>query len=161
MAEYFYKDGDEYKKVEDNLLTQADVDKVVETRLERQKKQYADYDDLKETAAKVSTIKSEYETKLKEKETLISSLTGDLGKAKLETDKVKIVSEFKLSDKLAKFVTGETADEMRERAKELSEGITDSGGGKIVIKKDGKPGESDTSSKKIAKSLFGGKGSDD
>lgn len=159
MAEYFYKDGDEYKKVEDNLLTQADVDKVVESRLERQKKQYADYDTLKETAGKVETIKSEYETKLKEKDTAISSLTGDLTKAKLETDKVKIVSEFKLSDELAEFVTGETADEMRERAEKLSKGIGTSGG-KVVIKKEGKPGEKDTSSKKIAKSLFGGKSDD-
>lgn len=158
MAEYFYKDGDEYKKVEDNLLTQADVDKVVESRLERQKKQYADYDVLKEKAGKVDTITAEFTDKLKAKDTEISTITGELGKAKLETDKVKIISEFKLSDELAEFVTGETADEMRERAEKLSKGI---GGGKVVIKKDPKPGEKTTDSKKIAKSLFGGSSSDD
>lgn len=156
MAEYFYKDGDEYKKVDDTLHTQADVDKVVESRLERERKKFADYDSLKETASKVETIKSEYETKLGEKDTAIGDLQSKLKSANLETDKVKIVNEFKLSDKLAKFVTGETADEMRERAQELSDGIGSSGG-KVVIKKDGKPGSQDTDSKKIAKSLFGSK----
>lgn len=156
MAEYFYKDGDDYKKVEDTLLGQADVDKVVESRLERERKKFADYDTLKETAGKVSTIKSEYEDKLKEKDTVIGTLSGEVKTAKLATDKVKIINEFKLSDELSEFVTGETADEMRERAEKLSKGIGVSGG-KVVIKKEGKPGEKDTDSKKIAKSLFGSK----
>lgn len=157
MAEYFYKDGDEYKKVEDNLLTQADVDKVVETRLERQKKQYADYDDLKEKAGKVDTITKDFEDKLKAAGTEKSELEKQLGAAKLETDKVKIIHEFKLSDDLAEFVTGDTADDMRAKAEKLSKGV---GGGKVVIKKDGKPENKDTDSKKIAKSLFGSKSDD-
>lgn len=156
MAEYFYKDGDEYKKVEDTLLPQADVDKVVETRLERQKKQYADYDTLKEKAGKVDTVAKEWETKLNDEVAKRTTLEGELGKAKLETEKVKVIHEFKLSDELSEFVTGDTADELRERAEKLSKGIGTSGG-KVVIKKDGKPGEKQTDSKKIAKSLFGAK----
>ncbi len=156
MAEYFYKDGDEYKKVDDTLLTQTDVDKVVETRLERQKKQFADYDTLKEKAAKVDTINKEWETKLKEAGEKATTLEGELGKAKLETEKVKVIHEFKLSDELSEFVTGDTADELRERAEKLSKGIGVSGG-KVVIKKDPKPGEKNTDSKTIAKSLFGAK----
>lgn len=154
MAEYFYKDGDEYKKVDDALHTQADLDKVVESRLERERKKFADYDTLKETAGKVSTIQSEFEDKLKEKDTTIGTLSGEVKSAKLETDKVKIIHEFKLSDELSEFVTGETPEEMRERAEKLSKGLP---GGKVVIKKDGKPEGKDTDSKKIAKSLFGAK----
>ena len=101
MAEYFTKDGDEFKKVDDNLLTQADVDKVVESRLERQKKQYADYDDLKEKAGKVDTIAKEFEDKLTAVGTEKSELEKQLGSAKLETEKVKVIHEFKLSDDLA------------------------------------------------------------
>lgn len=156
MAEYFYKDGDEFKKVEDTLLAQADVDKVVETRLERQKKQYADYDDLKEKAGKVDTVAKEWETKLGEKDTAIGELQGKLKTAELATEKVKVIHEFKLSDELSEFVTGDTADELRERAEKLSKGIGVSGG-KVVIKKEQKPGEKATDSKKIAKSLFGSK----
>lgn len=159
MAEYFYKDGDEYKKVEDTLLAQADVDKVVETRLERQKKQFADYDDLKEKASKVDTVAKEWETKLKTAGDEKSELEKQLGSAKLETEKVKVIHEFKLSDELSEFVTGDTADELRERAEKLSKGIGISGG-KVVIKKDPKPGDKTTDSKKIAKSLFGAKSDD-
>jgi hypothetical protein len=152
MTDYFYKDGDDYKKVDDTLHTQTDVDKVVESRLERERKKFADYDTLKETAGKVSTIKSEYEDKLKEKDTAIGTLSGEVQTAKLETDKVKIIHEFKLSDELSEFVTGDNADEMRARAEKLSKGLP---GGKVVIKKDGKPESKDTDSKNIAKSLFG------
>lgn len=154
MAEYFYKEGDEYKKVDDALHTQADMDKVVESRLERERKKFADYDTLKETAGKVETIKSEYEDKLKAAGTEKSELEGKLKSAQLETDKVKIIHEFKLPDDAAEFLTGETADEIRERAEKLSKLP---GSGKVVIKKDPKPGEKDTDSKKIAKSLFGSK----
>lgn len=156
MAEYFYKDGEDYKKVDDTLLPQSEVDKVVESRLERQKKQFADYDTLKEKAGKVDTIAKEWETKLNEEVTKRSTLEGELGKAKLETEKVKVIHEFKLSDELSEFVTGDTADELRQRAEKLSKGIGTSGG-KIVINKEGKPGEKQTDSKKIAKSLFGAK----
>ena len=158
MAEYFKKDGDDYVKVDDTLHTQADVDNIIEKRLERERGKFKDYDELKEKAGKVDTIAKDFETKLGEKDTTIGDLQGKLKIAALETDKVKIVNEFKLSDKLAKFVTGDTADEMRERAQELSEGIT---GGKVVIKKDDKPKGKETDSKKIAKSLFGGSSSDD
>ena len=156
MAEYFKKDGDDYVKVDDPLHTQADVDKVVESRLERERKKFADYDTLKETAGKVESIKSEYEDKLKEKDTAIGTLSGEVKAAKLTTDKVKLVHEFKLSDDLAEFVTGDTVDEMRERAEKLSKGIGTSGG-KIVVDKKPKPGEKQTDSKQIAKKLFGAK----
>jgi hypothetical protein len=153
MAEYFYKDGDEYKKVEDNLLTQADVDGVVESRLERERKKFADYDTLKEKAGKVDTVAKEFEDKLKAAGTEKSELEKQLGAAKLETEKVKVIHEFKLSDDLAEFVSGDTVDDLRAKAEKLSKGV---GGSKVVIKKDSKPGGSDTDSKKIAKSLFGG-----
>lgn len=158
MAKYFTKEGDEYKEVGENLLTQADVDGVIEKRLERERGKFSDYDSLKEKAGKVDTITKDFEGKLKEKDTLVSTLNNDLGKAKLETDKVKITHEFKLSDELAEFVTGDTADEMRTRAEKLSKGVK---GGTIKIDKDKKPDSNETDSKKIAGGLFGGKKSDD
>lgn len=158
MAKYFTKDGDEYKEVDDNLLTQADVDKVVESRLERQKKQFADYDDLKEKASKVDSISSEWETKVKAIGDEKSELEKQLSKARLETDKVKVIHEFKLSDDLAEFVTGETAEEMRQRAEKLSKAAP--GSGKIVIQKNTKPDDKSTDSKKIAGKLFGTKSDD-
>lgn len=157
MAEYFTKDGDEYKKVDDNLLTQADVDSVVEKRLERERNKFSDYEDLKAKAAKVDTISTEYEDKIKAVGSEKSELEKKLAGAQLETEKVKIIHEFKLSDDLHEFVTGDNADEMRKRAEKLAKGIT---GGTVKIDKHGKPAEKETDSKKIAKSLFGSKSGD-
>jgi hypothetical protein len=157
MAEYFTKDGDEYKKVEDTLFTQTEIDTtILPKRLERERNKFADYDELKEKAGSVDKVKSEYEDKLKAAGTEKSELEKNLGAAKLETEKVKVIHEFKLSDELAEFVTGETADEMRTRAEKLSKGI----GGKVPITKTGKPEGKETESKKIAGKLFGGKSDD-
>lgn len=154
MADYFTKDGDNYVKVSGQLHTQEDLDRVVTDRLEREKKKYSDYDELK---GKVTTLtqeltekstawgseKSEYETKLK--------------KASLETEKVKIVTEFKLSDELSEFVTGDTAEEMRGRAEKLAKGITP---GKVKMDKNEKPENKGNDSKSIAGNLFGKKSDD-
>lgn len=157
MTKYFTQDGDEYKEVDDNLLTQTEVDKVVESRLDRQKKQYADYDDLKEKAGKVDSITKDYDDKIKSKDDEIKTLKGELGKSKLETTKVKLVGEFKLTDELAEFVTGDTEDEMRKRAEKLSKGI---GKGGHKINKTPKPDEKASDSRKIAGNLFGKKSDD-
>lgn len=154
MAEYFIKDGDDYKKVDENLLSQTQVDDVIEKRLERERGKYADYDTLKEKAGKVDTIAKEYEDKLKTKDTEVSELTKSLGSAKLETEKVKIVHEFKLSDELSEFVTGDTADDMRAKAEKLAKGVT---GGKVTVSKSQKPGGKTSDSKELAKGLFGKK----
>lgn len=157
MAEYFTKDGDEYKPVEDNLLTQADVDGVVEKRLERERKKFDDYDQLKEKAGKVDTVTKDFEKQLKEKDTEISTVKGDLGKAQLETTKVKVMNEFKLSEDMSEFINGEDEDTIRSQAEKLSKGV---GGSTVKIDKKTKPGEKSTDSKTIAKNLFGGKSDD-
>lgn len=159
MAEYFTKDGDDFVKVDDNLFTQEDIDtKILPKRLERERSKFADYDTLKEKAGKVDTIASEFETKLAEKDTAAQELQAQLKKTQLEVDKVKIVHEFKLSDELSEFVTGETPDEMRQRAEKLAKGFK---GGTPPINKNRKPEGNDSDSKSLARNLFGGKKSDD
>lgn len=158
MAEYFTKDGDGYQKVDENLLTQSEVDNVIEKRLDRERGKFADYDELKEKAGKVDNITQEYENKLTEKNTTVEDLNKKLSKAQLETEKVKIVHEFELPDDLAEFVTGDNAEDMRKRAEKLANG-TGTGKGP-EIKKKGKPESAETDSKKLAKGLFGNKSDD-
>lgn len=157
MAEYFTKDGDEYKKVDENLLTQADVDGVIEKRLERERGKFADYDTIKEKAGKVDTIATEYENKLKAKDGEKSELEKQLGSAKLETEKVKIIHEFNLSDDLAEFVDGDNVDAMRKRAEKLSKNIPVGG---VKIDKNPKKDDTKSESKVLAGKLFGNKSDD-
>lgn len=157
-TEYFTKDGDDYVKVDGPLHTQEHLDQVVKERAERiARKDFGDYDELKEKAAKVDTISKEYEDKLKAADEGKTELEKQLAAANLNTEKVKIVHEFKLSDDLAEFVTGETADEMRERAEKLSKGLP---GGKVTIDKNSKPEDKTSDTKKIAKGLFGSRSDD-
>lgn len=157
MAEYFVKDGDGYKPVSENLLTQTDVDSVVEKRLERERNKFADYESLREKAGKVDEVTSEFTEKLKAASDAKAELEGKLKKATLETEKVKIIHEFKLSDELAEFVDGESADDMRKRAEKLAKGV---GGGGVPIHKTPKPGETTSDTKKAAQEIFGKKSGD-
>jgi len=154
MTEYFTKDGDDYVKVEDTLLTQSSVNGIVEKRLEQQKRnEFSDYDELKEKAGKVETITTEYEDKLKTVGEEKSAIEKALGDAKLETFKVKTTHEFKLSDKLTKFLTATDEKGIREQAEELSKGVP---GEQVVIDKDKKPEDDKKNSdiKKVRDNLF-------
>ena len=154
MAEYFIKDGDNYTKVTGPLHTQEDLDRVVADRLDREKKKYTDYDELK---GKVGTLAQELAEKSTALDSVKSEYEGKLKKATLDTEKVKIIHEFKLSEELADFVTGETPEEMRGRAEKLAKNAK---GGGLVINKDEKPTEKDNSSKALAGKLFGKKSDD-
>lgn len=160
MAEqYFKKDGENYVEVSDKLHTQEDVDKVVEGRLDRERKKFANYDELQEKAGKLDTINAEWETKLKTAGDEKSAIEKQLGEAKLETVKVKAMHEFGVKDDLAEFINGGDEKTIREQAEKLSKGV---GGSSVKIDKNPKPeekGKSDLSD--IRKSLFPGKKSDD
>ena len=153
MAEYFKKDGENYVEVTDKLHTQSDVDSVVESRLERERKKFANYDDLKAKADKVDSISAEWETKLKAAGDEKSAIETQLGEAKLETVKVKAMHEFKLSDDLAEFINGTDEATVRTQAEKLSKGV---GGASVKIDKSGKPvdDKKNTDIKKVTQSIF-------
>ena len=161
MTKYFTKEGDEYKPVEGDLYTSEAMTGTITKRLEQQRRNdFGDYEELKEKAAKVDTVASEFTSKLSEKDVFIGDLTSKLKAAELATDKVKIVSEYKLSDELAEFVTGETVDEMRARAEKLAKANS---GSKVPAGKQGKPsgdGGKESDTKSIARNLFGRNNSD-
>lgn len=155
MAEYFKKDGDNYVPVEEKLLPQEEVDKVVETRLDRVKKQYADYDDLKEKAGKVDSIASEWESKLKAAGDEKSAIEKERDAAKLDVVKVKTMYEFKLPDDLSEFINGTDEKTIRDQAEKLSKNVP---GSSVVIDKNKKPEDGKKSdAATAAKSLFGAK----
>lgn len=158
MTKYFTKDGDNYVEVSETLHTQDHLDQVVKERADRiARKEFGDYDELKEKAAKYDKDVKDFEGKLKAAGDEKTNLEKQLGAAKLETEKVKIINEFKLSDELAEFVDGDDVDQLRQRAEKLAKGVT---GGSVKIKKQGKPDEKTTDSKVLAGKLFGNKSDD-
>lgn len=158
MTKYFTEDNGEYVEVNEELHTQEHVDKLIKERAERiARSQFGDYDELKCKAEKFDTTVKEYEGKLETANTEKSALVEELGKSKLEVEKIKIVTEFKLSDELAEFVTGKDASEMRQRAEKLAKGVK---GGAFNIDKKDKPDPKSDNSKVLAGKLFGKKSDD-
>ena len=160
MTKYFTKDGDDYNEVSDTLFTQEQVDtQIMPSRLERERKKFSDYDEMKEKAQKVDAITKDFEGKIKALGEDKTDLESQLGKAKLETEKVKIIGEFKLSDELSEFIEGDNIEEMRNKAEKLSKGIP---GHKVNIDKGEKKkgNKSPADSKSIARNLFGNKSDD-
>lgn len=160
MTKYFTKEGDEFKEVEGDLFTSEAMTGTITKRLEQQRKnEFGDYETLKEKAAKVDSIAEEFTAKLGEKDVAIGDLTSQLNTAKLETDKVKIASKYKLSPEAQEFLTGETVEDLEAKAEKLAKLAP---GGKVVVTKKGKPSEggekSDSTS--IARNLFGRNNSD-
>ena len=159
MTKYFTKDGDDFKEVEDTLFTQSEIDtNIIPKRLERERAKFAGFDELKEKAAKVDTIKSELESKLAEKDVTIGDLTTKVKTAELGTEKVKIASKYKLSDDALEFLDGDSVEALEAKAEKLSKLAP---GGKVVVKKTGKPDEGEADgNKSIARNLFGRSNSD-
>ena len=159
MTQYYTKNNDgEYNEVEGELLTEEQVGGIVKSRAERiAKQEYADYETFKTKASEVDSLRADFETKLAEANDKVASLTSKLNDSETEIDKVKLMSEFKLSEDMGEFIIGDTAEERRRRAEKLANGV---GSGKVKITKHEKDTGEKTDSAKLAGNLFG-KRSDD
>ena len=153
MTKYFTKDGDDFKEVEETLFNQDEFETNIGPRLKREREKFKDYDDLKEKVGGIDKLKSEYESKLAEKDVLVGELTTKVKTAELGTEKVKIASKYKLSDDALEFLDGDSVEALEAKAEKLSKLAP---GGKVVVKKTGKPAEGEADGNKtIARNLFG------
>lgn len=148
----FYKKNEDGEYVECDL-SQEDINQAVKERVDRVNRKYADYDELKANLEAKDKLLRENEDKINGLLSDKANLEDEVKAAKLETERVKIVSEFKLSDDLADFVTGDTVEEMRGRAEKLAHNmqITPS----VDIKKEDKPETNKSDLAKLADSLLG------
>lgn len=150
MTQYYKKDdNDEFVAVD---LSQEDINQAVRERVDRVNRKYADYDEVKKQNETLSAKQSDFENRINELLTDKANLEDELKNAKLATEKVRIVNEFKLNDELAEFVTGETADEMRTRAEKLAHSTAIKS---IDVNKTEKPEPQKSSMQELADSVFG------
>lgn len=102
-------------------LTQSEVDKIVADRIARERKKFADYDDLKKAAARLKQIedanKSELE-KIKERET---ALAVELQRYKVAEVRRAAASAAGLDPEFAEFITAADEDEAKAQAEKLAE----------------------------------------
>lgn len=152
MTQY-YKKNENGEFVEADL-SQEDINQAVKERVDRVNRKYADYDDLKKQIETFSAKQAEDEERINGLLSDKANLEDELKASKLETDKVRIVSEFKLNKDLAEFVTGNTVEEMRERAEKLAHNVKENSVDVVKVKK---PEPKQTADATVAESLFGPK----
>lgn len=90
-------------------FTQADVDRIVADRLARERAKYADYDDLKKAAKEADRLRGEYE-----------EILGARDRAEHDLRIERVARKYFLDDDLVPFLSGETDEEVEERAKTLA-----------------------------------------
>lgn len=149
MTQYYKKD--ENGEFVETDLSQEDINQGVKERVDRINRKYADYDDLKKQIETFSAKQKEDEERINGLLSDKANLEDELKAAKLATDKVRIVNEFKLGDDLSEFVTGDTVEEMRARAEKLAHNVSSN----IQVTKLEKPAEKKSDLAELADNLFG------
>ncbi|ASU81412.1 hypothetical protein CDO52_00215 [Nocardiopsis gilva YIM 90087] len=94
-------------------FTQDDVDRIVSERLARERAKYADYDDLKSAATEAANVQREYE-----------ELSGKTAQVEQQLRVERAARRYGLDDDLLPFLSGQSDEEVEERAKTLATKLT-------------------------------------
>ncbi len=111
----------------EKMLTQSEVNAIVEDRLARQKKQFANYSELKKAAEELAELKKSQMTELEqlkaslaEKEALLQSKDQELTGLKLQQTKIEKLTAAGLLPSDAEYVTGTTEEEVAASVTKLA-----------------------------------------
>lgn len=114
-------------KQEPKSFTQAEIDAIVEERLAREKKKYADYAELKKAAAELAEIKKSQMTELEklkaelaEKDKLLQEKDSELSGLKLERVKNATLVKYGIDLEWIDAVAGTTEEEVEASVQKLA-----------------------------------------
>lgn len=102
-------------------LTQAEVDKIVADRVARERKKFADYDDLKKKAARLQQIEDGQKTEAQKLNDQLAAQSVELQALRVEKIRRSAASAAGLDPELAEFITAADEEEATEQAKKLAE----------------------------------------
>lgn len=104
---------------ETKTLTQADIDKIVQERVARERAKYADYDDLKAKAEKLA----EFEEAQKSEADKLKDRIAELEPTAKEASRLRVALEKGLTVAQAKRLVGETEEDLAADADQLLEDL--------------------------------------
>lgn len=147
----------------DKTFTQADLDKLVKDRLERERKKYADYEDLKAKAERLSELEKQGMTEaerlkaeLAEVKTKADEAEKRLADAELERKKAALIAKAGLPIELASRVRGTTDEEIAADIETLKPLVAKKGAGGGNPVSGGQPdGNAGDYGKQLAKEIIG------
>ena len=108
-------------------LTQAEIDAIVEERLAREKKKYADYGDLKKAAAELAELKKSQMSELEklkadmaERDKALQDRDAELSALRLERVKSAKLTEAGIAPEWIDSVSGSTEEEIAASVQKLA-----------------------------------------
>lgn len=123
-------------QAEAKTFTQDELDKIVSERLERERKKYADYADLKKTAAEFERLRESQMTEQEKLQARLAELEKQLLDKELEAVeaqqrlmRARVAEQMGLPVALAERLTGTTEDELKTDAAKLQELLSAQTGG--------------------------------
>lgn len=111
----------------EKTLTQAEVDRVVQERLAREREKFADYEDLRGKAAKLDQLEAANQSELEKAiaraeaaEKAAEAADGARKAAEVKALRARVAAEKNVPPKRAKYITGETQEEIEAAADDLA-----------------------------------------
>lgn len=105
----------------EKMFTQGELDTIISDRLKRERDKYADYDELKEKAAKLDQIEEDAKSELQKATERAEKLEAELS-ARVHADEVRAIRD-KVAQETgvpAALLTAETEDACAEQAKAIN-----------------------------------------
>lgn len=148
--------ADEFKPI----TSQADLDALISSRLERERSKYADYKDLKAKAARLDEIEAANKSELEKALEQANSAAAERDDARAEALRLRIAIEHSISVEDADlFLTGRDEETLRAQAKRLSDRTADrKKQGNVVPKEGSTPNASPSDERAFVREFFGSGG---
>ena len=113
-------EGEGFKPIE----SQADLDRIIQARLDRERKKHPSEDELSELRGKAERV----ESLESESASQVAEAAGRAEKAEAEAQRLGVILEYGIPEKLRPLVDGDSVESMTEKAKALSEELASSKG---------------------------------
>ena len=120
------------------ITSQEDLDKIIQKRVAREQKKYADYEELAAKAARFDESVEASKPELQKATERAEQAEAELAAHKLEVERYQIIAEAGLPADLHALVTGSTAEEIRMQAEKLAALTAPSANLHHVVSTDGK-----------------------
>ena len=125
------------------ITSQEALDKIVQSRIARERAKFADYDELKAKAAQFAAIEDAKKSDEQKWQERIEKLESELTGTRRDAEKARIQARYSISDEdAALFLTATDTEQLEAQAKALAERVTkQKKNGPTAPEQKGKPNE--------------------
>lgn len=105
---------------EDRTFTQADLDRIVQDRLSKERRKYEGFESYKQQAEELAKIKDSEKSEVERLQEQLEQNNNELSTSRLDLARYKALAAHPVSEENQDMVTGTTEEEFMESAKRIS-----------------------------------------